>query len=245
MKKNQFILVLIATLVTVIFLSTAWEFWLEDFIGGAFHHEQETESLTVRLEYVISITIFVSLSLIVPAVSGFKLIENDEKMQEKIKRLSEEDYLTKLYNRRKIHEIIETEIVRSRRYNSPFAVLLLDIDDFKKINDTFGHNTGDKVLVQLSCILRLTVRESDIAGRWGGEEFLVICPETSIDGAISLAEKLRKNIDNNKFEDAGNITASIGVASIQHDDNVKSLVHRADKALYSAKKAGKNRVTGG
>ena len=242
MKKNQFILVLTATLVTVIFLSTAWEFWLEELIGGVFHDEQESESLAVRLEYVISITIFVALSLIVPAVSGFKLIENDEKMQEKIKRLSEEDYLTKLYNRRKVHEIIETEIVRSRRYNSPFAVLLLDIDDFKKINDTFGHNAGDKVLVKFSSIIGQTIRESDISGRWGGEEFLVICPETTIDGAISLAEKLRENIDNNKLKIADNITASIGVAGIQHGDNVKSLIHRADKALYSAKKSGKNRV---
>ena len=245
MKKNQFILVLIATLISVIFLSTAWEFWLENLVGVVFHDEHEIESPSVRLEYVFSISIFVILSLIFPAIAGFKLIENDEKMQEKIKRLSEEDYLTKLYNRRKIHEIIETEIVRTRRYNSPFAVLLFDIDDFKKINDTFGHNTGDRVLVQFSCIIGLTARESDIAGRWGGEEFLVICPETSIDGAISLAEKLRKNIDNNKFEDAGNITASIGVAGIQHGDNVQSLIHRADKALYSAKKAGKNRVTGG
>ncbi len=245
MKKNQFILVLTATLLTVIFLSTAWEFWLEDIIGNVFNDQQEAESLAVKLKYVISITIFVTLSLIIPAVSGFKLIQNDEKMQEKIKRLSEEDYLTRLYNRRKVHEIIETELVRSRRYDSAFAILLLDIDDFKKINDTFGHNAGDKVLVKFSSIIEQTVRESDIAGRWGGEEFLIICPETTIDGATSLAEKLRENIDNNKFKIAGNITASIGVTGIQHGDNVKSLIQRADKALYSAKKAGKNRVIRG
>ncbi len=245
MKKNQFIVVLITTLVSVIFLSTVWEFWLESFIGGVFHDDHEIESLYVKLEYVISIRIFVILSLIFPAMAGFKLIENDEKMQEKIKRLSEEDYLTKLYNRRKIHEIIETEIKRSRRYNSAFAVLLLDIDDFKIINDTFGHNAGDKVLVQFSSIIGHTIRESDIASRWGGEEFLVICPETTTEGAISLAEKIRYNIENNNFEEAGNITASIGVAGAQHGDNVKSLIFRADEALYSSKKAGKNRVTMG
>jgi diguanylate cyclase (GGDEF)-like protein len=245
MKKNQFIVVLITTLVSVIFLSTVWEFWLESFISGIFHDDHEIESLNVRLEYVISIMVFVSLSLIFPAIAGFKLIENDEKMQEEIKRLSEEDYLTKLYNRRKIHEIIETEIKRSRRYNSAFAVLLLDIDDFKMINDTFGHNAGDKVLIQFSSIIGQTVRESDIAGRWGGEEFLVICPETTTEGAISLAEKIRYNIENYTFEEAGNITASIGVAGAQHGDNVKSLIFRADEALYSSKKAGKNRVTVG
>jgi diguanylate cyclase (GGDEF)-like protein len=245
MNKNQLIVVLITTLVSVIFLSTVWEFWLEGFIGGVFHEDHEVESLSIKLEYVISITVFVSLSLILPAIAGFKLIENDEKLQEKIKRLSEEDYLTKLYNRRKIHETIETEIKRSRRYNSAFAVLLLDIDNFKSINDTYGHNTGDKVLVQFANIIRHTIRESDIASRWGGEEFLVICPETTTDGAISLAEKIRYNIERNNFDEAGKITASIGVAGIEHGDNVKSLIFRADEALYSSKKAGKNRVTMG
>ena len=245
MKKRQFIVVLITTLVSVIFLSTIWEFCLEGFISGIFSDGHEAEPLNVRLEYIISITIFVILSLIFPAIAGFKLIENDEKMQEKIKRLSEEDYLTKLYNRRKIHEIIETEIKRSRRYKSAFAVLLLDIDNFKNINDTYGHNTGDKVLVQFSDIIRHTIRESDIASRWGGEEFLVICPETTTEGAMSLAEKIRYNIENGSFEEAGNVTASVGVAGAQHGDNVKSLIFRADQALYSSKKAGKNRVTMG
>jgi diguanylate cyclase (GGDEF)-like protein len=245
MKKSHFIVVLITTLVSVIFLSTLWEFWLESFIGGVFHEDHEIESLSVKLEYVISITIFATLSLIFPAIAGFKLIDNDEKMQEEIKRLSEEDYLTKLYNRRKIHEIIETEIKRSRRYDSAFAVLLLDIDDFKSINDTYGHNTGDKVLVQLSSVIRHTIRESDIASRWGGEEFLVICPETTTEGAISLAEKIRYNIENCTFEETGNITVSIGAAGARHGDNVKSLIFRADEALYSSKKAGKNRVTMG
>jgi diguanylate cyclase (GGDEF)-like protein len=243
MKKNQFIVVLIMTLVSVIFLSTFWEFWLESHLGGVFHEEHREENLSVKLEYVISITVFVSLSLIFPAIAGFKLIDNDKQMQQKIKRLSEEDYLTKLYNRRKIHEIIETEIKRSRRYSSDFAVLLLDIDNFKNINDTYGHNAGDKVLVEFSSIIKHTIRESDIASRWGGEEFLVICPETTADGAISLAEKIRHNIENRTFEKAGNITASIGVAGVQHDDNVKSLISRADQALYSSKHAGKNRVT--
>ncbi|MBT8119394.1 MAG: GGDEF domain-containing protein [Gammaproteobacteria bacterium] len=243
MKKNQFIIVLITTLVSVIFLSTLWEFWLESYIGGVFHEEHEAENLSVKLEYVISITIFVTLSLIFPALAGFKLIDNEEQLQEKIKRLSEEDYLTKLYNRRKIHEIIEAEIKRSRRYNSDFAVLLLDIDNFKNINDTHGHNSGDKVLVKLSNILRHNIRESDLASRWGGEEFLVICPETTADGAISLAEKIRHNIEKSTFEEAGTVTASIGVAGIQQGDNVNSLISRADQALYSSKHAGKNRVT--
>lgn len=244
MKKSHFTFVLIATLISVTFLSTAWEFWLEDLVSGTFYTNHEVESLSVRFEYIISIIIFVSISLIFPAAVGYKLIESDEKMQTEIKRLAEEDYLTRLYNRRKIHEIIENEIIRSKRYNSAFALILMDIDDFKNINDTHGHNTGDKALVQFSTTLRQTIRESDMAGRWGGEEFLIICPETTIAGALSLAEKLRSDIEKNEFGGIGNMTASFGVTGIKHGDNVRSMIHRADKALYSAKHAGKNRVSG-
>ena len=242
MKKSQFIFVLVATLISVVLLSTFWEFWLEKIVFEVFHHELAPESLKIRLEYVISITVFVIISLIIPAVIGFRLIADDEKLKEKIKRLSEEDYLTALYNRRKIHEIIENEIIRSNRYNSDFAVILMDIDNFKAINDTLGHNTGDKVLVRFAKILRKTIRESDIASRWGGEEFLIICPETTMAGALSLAEKLRSNVEKNGFKNVANVTASFGVAGIERGDSVKSLIHRADKVLYSAKNAGKNRV---
>lgn len=244
MKKSHFTFVLIATLISVTFLSTAWEFWLEDIVFGALYGDYEVESVSIRLEYIISIIIFVSISLIFPAAVGYKLIESDEKMQSEIKRLAEEDYLTRLYNRRKIHEIIDNEIIRSKRYNSAFAVILIDIDDFKNINDTHGHNTGDRALVQFSTTLRQTIRESDIAGRWGGEEFLIICPETTIAGALSLAEKLRGDIEKNEFSGIGKMTASFGVTGIKHGDNARSMIHRADKALYSAKQAGKNRVSG-
>jgi diguanylate cyclase (GGDEF)-like protein len=244
MKKSQFIFVLLATLITVIFLSTVWEFWLENIIFSFLFDEYESENLSIRFEYVISIAVFVFISLIFPAVIGYKLLDNDEKMKEKIKRLSEEDYLTSLYNRRKIHEIINNEIIRANRYSSTFAVIMLDIDNFKTINDSLGHNAGDKVLVQFSNVLMQTKRESDIASRWGGEEFLIFCPETTIDGAMFLAQKLRTNIEKIEFENASNITASFGVAGIEQGDDVQSLIHRADKFLYSAKKAGKNRVIG-
>ncbi len=242
MNKHNFNLVLIATLVSVIFLSSLWEFWLEDVFVFDPDGDNRPESLMVRLEYVISITIFVAISLIFPTMVGYRLIENHQKMSEEIKRLSEEDYLTKLYNRRKIHEVIDNEISRSKRYNSTFAVILLDIDNFKNTNDSFGHNTGDKVLVEISDIIRRTIRESDISSRWGGEEFLVFCPQTTSEGAFSLAEKLRINIEQNEFEDVGYKTASFGVARIEHGDSVQSLIHRADEALYSAKNSGKNMV---
>ena len=242
MKRMHFNFVLIATLVSVIILSSAWEFLLEDVVGLSLDHDHEPESLWKRLEYVVSITVFVAISLVFPAMVGYKLIDNHEKLTYKIKRLSEEDYLTKLNNRRKIHEVIENEIARSKRYNSTFGIILLDIDNFKVTNDKFGHNTGDQLLVQISDIIKKTIRESDIASRWGGEEFLVFCPHTNIDGAFSLAEKLRNNIEKNEFADVGYKTSSFGVAQIEHGDTVESLIQRADEALYSAKNSGKNMV---
>jgi diguanylate cyclase (GGDEF)-like protein len=242
MKKTHFNFVLIATLVSVIALSSAWEFLFEDLAGKILGVAHEPESLSIRLEYVISTVVFVMISLIFPALVGYKLIENQEKLTDKIKRLSEEDYLTKLHNRRKIHEILQNEISRSKRYNSTFAVILFDIDNFKNTNDKFGHNAGDQLLVEISGIIRHIIRESDIASRWGGEEFLVFCPHTNIDGAFSLAEKLRNNIEKNEFEGIGYKTCSFGVAQIEHADTVQSLIQRADEALYSAKNSGKNMV---
>jgi len=242
MNRNHFTIVLLAALLSVIVFSSVWEFWLEDIIAGALDSEYEPESLWTKLKYVISITVFVSISLIFPAMVGFRLIDSRKKLTDEIKRLSEQDYLTGLFNRRMIHEIIEHEILRSRRYKSTFAVILMDIDNFKMTNDTFGHNAGDRLLVEISGIIRRTIRESDTAGRWGGEEFLVFCPETDIDGAISLAEKLRVNIEATDFHDIGDKTASFGVARIEQGDNVNALVSRADAGLYSAKSSGKNRV---
>lgn len=242
MKKTQFFFVLIAAFLSIVFLSIAWEFWLEDIILKALSIEHEVESLRMRLEYVISIILFVAISLIYPAFAGYKLIGEAEKQAEEIKRLSEEDYLTALYNRRKIHDVIEKEIIRSKRYDSAFSVILLDVDNFKTINDEYGHTIGDKVLVKFSKILRQTIRESDVAGRWGGEEFLIICPETTINGASSLAEKLRAEIEKSDFENVGNVTSSFGVASMKHDDSLQRLIQRADEVLYAAKNAGKNRV---
>ena len=242
MTKKYFNLVLLATLISVVILSISWEFALEDLFGNLVDEQHESESLSRRLEYIVTVFIFVTISLIFPALVGYRLIDNQERLNDRIKKLSEEDYLTKLNNRRKIHEVIENESTRSKRYNSTFAVILLDIDNFKTTNDSFGHNAGDKVLVQISEIILKTIRESDIASRWGGEEFLIFCPHTNVDGAFSLAEKLRSSIEKSEFEGAGYKTASLGVTHVEHGDTVQSVIQRADEALYSAKHSGKNMV---
>jgi diguanylate cyclase (GGDEF)-like protein len=118
----------------------------------------------------------------------------------------------------------------------------LDIDYFKKINDTYGHDTGDKVLETMSSIFRVSIRGFDSLIRWGGEEFLLIAPTTDLEKAGLLAERLRKIIENQSFDTAGKITISLGVASFRSDDNKDSIVKRADEALYVAKRNGRNRV---
>lgn len=242
MNKYRFNLVLIATLLSVIALSTAWEFVFEDMVGISIHDDHAPETLSIRLEYIFSVALFAALSLVLPAMIGHRLIDKDEKLLDEIKRLSEEDYLTGLSNRRKMHEIISNEIARSKRYNSTFGIILLDVDNFKTTNDKFGHNVGDRVLVEISGLIRKTIRESDTAGRWGGEEFIVFCPHTNADGAFALAEKLRTAIEKNEFEDAGYKTASFGVTQVEHGDTVESMISRTDEALYAAKNSGKNMV---
>ena len=152
------------------------------------------------------------------------------------------DELTQLSNRRKTTETIEYELKRFRRTKNPFAVVLLDIDLFKKINDTHGHLIGDEVLKEFSRILQNTVRDSDIVGRWGGEEFIIIAPNTSVENANKLAEKLRKLIQVHDFNKAGKITASFGITESKYNDTKELIVDRADKALYTSKRTGRNKV---
>ena len=172
-----------------------------------------------------------------------KKLKND--LLDKNKELVEQtltDELTQLSNRRKTTETIEYELKRFRRTKNPFAVVLLDIDLFKKINDTHGHLIGDEVLKEFSRILQNTVRDSDIVGRWGGEEFIIIAPNTSVENANKLAEKLRKLIQVHDFNKAGKITASFGITESKYNDTKELIVDRADKALYTSKRTGRNKV---
>jgi len=159
-----------------------------------------------------------------------------------ISKLSITDSLTHLFNRRKAQALLDEEIYRSVRYESDFSVILLDIDHFKYINDAYGHNTGDIVLVAIAKLLLDNVRKSDEVCRWGGEEFVIFCPNTSIDQAASLAEKLRITISSELFADCCNVTCSFGVTSLLPSDSSEELINRADEALYKAKNEGRNQV---
>ena len=157
------------------------------------------------------------------------------------------DTLTGLANRRLCEAALEKEIVRAGRFGEPFALVVGDIDDFKTVNDLHGHPTGDEVLKEFAQVLQTTVREIDLAGRWGGEEFVIGLPGTDLDGAVRLAERVRAALAKRTVEAPNGaplrVTASFGVAELGAEKGLSELVAAADAALYRAKRAGKDRVT--
>lgn len=165
--------------------------------------------------------------------------------------VSARDALTGLYNRWYVIEKIESEINRSLRHGSPMALLMIDLDHFKDVNDTFGHTAGDEVLRNVARVLRESCRVYDVPGRYGGEEFCVVLPETTMRSVPVVAERIRARLEQNAREIAGTpvtVTASIGIAGVDgegSEDPVLSpgmLIERADRALYSAKNHGRNCV---
>lgn len=163
-------------------------------------------------------------------------------IEEKLQKLATVDSLTGIYNRYKINDEIEIEIGRNRRYEEDFALVMFDIDYFKRVNDTYGHETGDYVLQEISAAVAKEIRESDRFGRWGGEEFMVILPTLKREEALHVSEKLRAKIENHDFRDVGQITVSMGVTVFTSKDTKETLLKRVDDALYRAKDEGRNRV---
>ena len=165
---------------------------------------------------------------------------------EKLKENAIYDALTGCYNKKEILEFLENYLSSYIRYKkSPFSVLMFDIDHFKKINDTYGHLAGDFVLKELARLVKSLMRKSDLCGRFGGEEFIIILPETKLVGAMRFANRLRESVEKHKFI-FNNIqipvTISIGITSAGFSDSVESLLSRVDDALYEAKRKGRNRV---
>lgn len=161
-------------------------------------------------------------------------------MEEEIRRLSITDPLTQSYNRLKLDETLQKEFDKAKKVT--FTILILDIDYFKRINDTKGHQVGDQVLVEVVAILKENVRKSDIVGRWGGEEFLIILPNASLEDGLLKAELIRAQVENYIFSNQSKLTISIGVATYMDDALPEEIVSRADAALYQAKNKGRNRV---
>ncbi len=163
-----------------------------------------------------------------------------ESAYEQAERLAVTDKLTGIFNRHRLDQALEEETRKAERYEETFGVLILDIDHFKPINDRFGHRAGDTVLREFVDVLRHNCRQTDILGRWGGEEFLIIAPHAEKATLLTLAEKLRTAIEATTFRDVERVTTSIGASVYQHGDNPDTLIKRADDALYEAKRQGRN-----
>lgn len=165
-----------------------------------------------------------------------------ENVQRHLEHLATTDPLTGLHNRMKGNHALEDELERARRPSSPLATIMVDLDHFKAINDHQGHAQGDHVLRAVGQLLHERLRETDTAARWGGEEFLILCPHTTAGQASSLAETLRQSIEQHDFGTDPPLTASFGVAALEPGDTAEGLIARADRALYAAKRASRNCV---
>lgn len=159
-----------------------------------------------------------------------------------LRALATTDVLTGLSNRRRILDVAQYEIQRGRRDGTPLSFILGDVDDFKRINDTHGHETGDQVLVAMARALRQAVRQADTVARWGGEEFLVVLPETELDAALGVAERAREGLSASAWPLERELTMTFGVSQWREGESLAEAVARADEALYRGKRAGRNRT---
>ncbi len=168
--------------------------------------------------------------------------------RKELELLASTDPMTKLYNRRYFSELATTVVQLAKRSGLVYSVIMVDIDKFKRINDAYGHKVGDEVIIALAKVLKCNGRKSDIVSRWGGEEFVILLPQTKLDGAAEIAEKLRKNVERLQVfageDNKISFTISLGVATVNFEDcpDVEAVINNADKALYVAKESGRNRV---
>ena len=176
-------------------------------------------------------------------------LQHGKEMEEELRRLATTDDLTGCFNRRYFMELAHNEYQRSIRYHHPLSIIMLDIDHFKRINDTYGHPAGDKVLIQIVQLCQKNIRSHDLLARYGGEEFILLLPETCAKDAQALAERLRMELEKQPIHKEGNIvihtTVSMGIATLspQRSIPLEKLLAYADEALYHSKENGRNQVT--
>ena len=180
------------------------------------------------------------------ALEKWRRMQQGKADQEKLEKLANFDSLTGLYNRRSILRKLGEQLKYARRYREELSLIMLDIDHFKKVNDQYGHLTGDEVLAEVATLIRQNIRVVDAAGRYGGEEFIIILPKTDLSSALVIAERIRKTIEATEMKDfegkVFGITVSQGLSSWKPGDDEYSLISCADDALYGAKENGRNRV---
>lgn len=215
------------------------------------------EQLSKKENAVIEVSHKTKEGKIIPIEITCRLIQEEDKkyiisiardisaikaMNENLKKMATTDSLTGVYNRHKFEEMFEVEIDRVLRYETPLTLIMFDIDHFKRVNDTFGHDVGDYVIKNIVDTVKRNIRHIDIFVRWGGEEFIIICPQTDSLSAATLAQKLRGDIEKTTLDKVGKITCSFGVTSYLKKDSKNSFIKRLDSTMYRAKDEGRNRV---
>jgi len=164
------------------------------------------------------------------------------RLAKKLEQQARTDHLSGLLNRLSISEIIDYELLRFKRSQKPFALIMGDVDYFKKINDSAGHLAGDQVIKDIAALIKNSLREQDCAARWGGEEFLIFLPETDKENAIATIERLRKDIENTIYINNSPVTMSFGIAIVKNKETFDDLLSRSDKNMYHAKEHGRNSI---
>jgi len=204
------------------------------------HADQPNGNFTVQL-HVVSAVLIAALYFFSSYQHRFQIAQLTV---DELARLASTDELTKLANRRRMIEAIEFELLRFARYGHAFSIILIDIDHFKAVNDRFGHGVGDKTLVALAARITETLRDVDTLGRWGGEEFVVVLPETPFEQTVDKATALCAHVATAPLVDDHTVTISCGVTSVAPGDKLDTLLQRADVALYAAKHGGRNGARG-
>lgn len=197
---------------------------------------------TVDLYEEKSIKMLIGAIQIIVFSAGIIILFISWKVVNKLFNKAEKDQLTKIYNKAKFNDELAEEIKRVKRYENNFGLIMYDIDKFKEINDNYGHDVGDEILIELTDLVRKSIRNIDFLARWGGEEFAIITPNSSLDSTTKLANRLRKEIADHDFSQVDSITCSFGVTAFKKEDNIESMLERVDKALYKAKNNGRDKV---
>jgi len=198
---------------------------------------QRTSEMKISNFKFLPPILFINIALILTIATLIKRYVRDQ-----LEQLANYDALTNVYNRNYLYNVFDRELSRSDRYNKDFGYILLDIDNFKRVNDNYGHDIGDLILIQFCRVCEAIIRKSDILGRLGGEEFVILALDTNLENSMILAEKIRKAIEEHEFTSVGHITVSIGVTQYVSGDSRDTMYKRADIALYQAKHNGKNRI---
>lgn len=201
------------------------------------YYQYQNIAAGLSLGAAISGVLIVALYLLLVRLLKVKIVE--------IHTLSVTDALTGIFNRKRFNEVLESEIRRVKRYGGVLSLMMFDIDHFKRVNDSYGHDAGDEVLVTVTSVVKQVVRSTDLLARWGGEEFMVLCPSTGLKETADFAERIRADIEKKQIETVGHVTSSFGVATFGEFDTPETFLKRVDNALYKSKEGGRNRVTVG